>query len=133
MESHIPGWPGFGPPPGTRLDRESAEYHAKRHIESADRFRGGVYQYVHAHHRPAPGVPRGAAHLHFREAANSLRMSQSALSSAVSSLEETLGTQLLERTTRKVLLTPAGARVAMHATRVLRAMDDLIYGAEPEP
>ncbi len=70
-----------------------------------------------------------AAHLHFREAANSLRMSQSALSSAVSSLEETLGTQLLERTTRKVLLTPAGARVAMHATRVLRAMDDLIYGA----
>lgn len=70
-----------------------------------------------------------AAHLHFREAANSLRMSQSALSSAVSSLEETLGTQLLERTTRKVLLTPAGGRVAMHATRVLRAMDDLMYGA----
>ncbi|MFF5211554.1 LysR substrate-binding domain-containing protein [Streptosporangium sp. NPDC000396] len=67
-----------------------------------------------------------ADHLHFREAATSLRMSQPALSSAVSALEETLHTQLLERTTRKVLLTPAGERVAMHAARVLTAVGDLM-------
>ncbi|MEV8638869.1 LysR substrate-binding domain-containing protein [Streptosporangium sp. NPDC051023] len=67
-----------------------------------------------------------ADHLHFREAATSLRMSQPALSSAVSALEETLHTQLLERTTRKVLLTPAGDRVAVHAARVLRAVEDLM-------
>ncbi|WP_031159330.1 LysR substrate-binding domain-containing protein [Streptosporangium roseum] len=67
-----------------------------------------------------------ADHLHFREAAVSLRMSQPALSSAVSALEETLHTQLLERTTRKVLLTPAGDRVAVHAARVLKAVGDLM-------
>lgn len=65
-------------------------------------------------------------HLHFREAAVSLRMSQSALSSAVSALEETLHTQLLERTTRKVLLTPAGERAAAHAARALKAVEDLV-------
>ncbi|GAA2769430.1 LysR substrate-binding domain-containing protein [Nonomuraea dietziae] len=67
-----------------------------------------------------------ADHLHFREAATALRMSQPALSASVSALEEILDTQLLERTTRRVLLTPAGERVAVHATRVLAAVDDLI-------
>lgn len=67
-----------------------------------------------------------AEHLHFREAAFSLRMSQPALSSAVAALEETLHTQLLERTTRKVLLTPAGDRVAVHAAQVLKAVEDLM-------
>ncbi|MFI7535652.1 LysR substrate-binding domain-containing protein [Streptosporangium sp. NPDC049376] len=67
-----------------------------------------------------------ADHLHFREAASALRMSQPALSSAVSALEETLHTRLLERTTRKVLLTPSGERVAVHAARVLKAVEDLM-------
>ncbi|MBG0830930.1 LysR family transcriptional regulator [Planomonospora sp. ID67723] len=67
-----------------------------------------------------------ADHLHFREAASSLRMSQPSLSSAVSALEETLHTRLLERTTRKVLLTPAGEQVAVHATRVLGAVEELM-------
>lgn len=67
-----------------------------------------------------------ADHLHFREAATALRMSQPALSGSVSALEEILDTQLLERTTRKVLLTPAGERVAAHATRVLAAVGDLV-------
>jgi LysR family hydrogen peroxide-inducible transcriptional activator len=56
--------------------------------------------------------------------------SQPALSSAVAALEETLGTQLVERTTRRVLLTPAGERVARHARRVLDALDDLVDEAE---
>ncbi len=67
-----------------------------------------------------------ANHLHFREAAATLRMSQPALSSAVSALEETLETRLLERTTRRVLLTPAGERVSVHAARILAGLDELV-------
>lgn len=67
-----------------------------------------------------------ADHLHFREAAFSLRMSQPSLSGAVSALEEIVDAQLLERTTRRVLLTPAGERMAVHASRVMAAVDDLM-------
>lgn len=67
-----------------------------------------------------------AEHLHFREAALSIRMSQPSLSGAVSALEEILDTQLVERTTRKVMLTPAGERVAVHATKVLAAVSGLM-------
>ncbi|MEO3787791.1 LysR substrate-binding domain-containing protein [Actinocorallia sp. B10E7] len=66
-----------------------------------------------------------AEHLHFREAASVLRMSQPALSGAVAALEDALGTQLLERTTRKVLLTPAGERVARRAAIVMAELDRL--------
>nr|WP_240979357.1 LysR substrate-binding domain-containing protein [Streptomyces sp. HNM0574] len=71
-----------------------------------------------------------AEHLHFREAAGSIGMSQPALSGAVSALEDTLGVQLLERTTRKVLLSPAGERVAARARRVLDTVSDLMEEAE---
>ncbi|WP_232836020.1 LysR substrate-binding domain-containing protein [Actinocorallia populi] len=66
-----------------------------------------------------------AEHLHFREAASALRMSQPALSGAVAALEDSLGTRLLERTTRKVLLTPAGERVARRAATVMAELDRL--------
>ncbi|MFG1850641.1 LysR substrate-binding domain-containing protein [Actinomadura geliboluensis] len=67
-----------------------------------------------------------AEHLHFRDAAAALRMSQPALSGAVAALEDTLGTRLVERTTRKVLLTPAGERVARRAEVVLAELDRLV-------
>ncbi|MFG2002636.1 LysR substrate-binding domain-containing protein [Spirillospora sp. NPDC048911] len=67
-----------------------------------------------------------AEHLHFRDAAAALRMSQPALSGAVAALEETLNTRLVERTTRKVLLTPAGERVARRAEIVLAELDRLV-------
>ena len=67
-----------------------------------------------------------AEHLHFRDAAAALRMSQPALSGAVAALEETLHTRLVERTTRRVLLTPAGERVARRAERVMVELDRLI-------
>lgn len=71
-----------------------------------------------------------AEHLHFREAAADIGMSQPALSGAVSALEEALGVQLLERTTRKVLLTPAGERLAARARTVMEAVGDLVEEAE---
>ncbi|MFD4244169.1 LysR substrate-binding domain-containing protein [Streptomyces sp. NPDC058525] len=71
-----------------------------------------------------------AEHLHFRDAAAAIGMSQPALSGAVSALEEALGVQLLERTTRKVLLSPAGERIAARARVVLEAMGGLLEEAE---
>ncbi|MFF7728189.1 hydrogen peroxide-inducible genes activator [Streptomyces sp. NPDC008001] len=71
-----------------------------------------------------------AEHLHFRDAATALGMSQPALSGAVSALEEVLDVQLLERTTRKVLLSPAGERLAVRARTVLDAVAGLMEEAD---
>lgn len=71
-----------------------------------------------------------AEHLHFRDAAAAIGMSQPALSGAVSALEDVLGVQLLERTTRKVLLSPAGERLAARAKAVLDAVGELMEEAE---
>lgn len=71
-----------------------------------------------------------AEHLHFRDAAAAIGMSQPALSGAVAALEETLGVTLLERTTRKVLLSPAGERLAVRAKAVLEEVGALMAEAE---
>ncbi|WP_037667403.1 MULTISPECIES: LysR substrate-binding domain-containing protein [Streptomyces] len=71
-----------------------------------------------------------AEHLHFRDAAAAIGMSQPALSGAVSALEETLGVTLLERTTRKVLLSPEGERIAVRAKAVLGEVGALLEEAE---
>ncbi|MET8174229.1 hydrogen peroxide-inducible genes activator [Streptomyces clavifer] len=71
-----------------------------------------------------------AEHLHFRDAAASIGMSQPALSGAVSALETALGVQLIERTTRKVLLSPAGERLAVRTGVVLDAVGELMEEAE---
>ncbi|MEV6735830.1 LysR substrate-binding domain-containing protein [Streptomyces sp. NPDC051104] len=71
-----------------------------------------------------------AEHLHFRDAAAAIGMSQPALSGAVSALEEVLGVTLLERTTRKVLLSPAGERLAVRAKAVLEEVGALMEEAE---
>ncbi|WP_299532843.1 hydrogen peroxide-inducible genes activator [uncultured Streptomyces sp.] len=71
-----------------------------------------------------------AEHLHFRDAAASIGMSQPALSGAVSALEEALGVQLIERTTRKVLLSHAGERLASRTGVVLDAMGAFMEEAE---
>lgn len=71
-----------------------------------------------------------AEHLHFRDAAAAIGMSQPALSGAVSALEEALGVTLLERTTRKVLLSPAGERLAVRTKAVLDEVEALMAEAE---
>ncbi|GAA2320350.1 LysR substrate-binding domain-containing protein [Streptomyces kunmingensis] len=71
-----------------------------------------------------------AEHLHFRDAAAAIGMSQPALSGAVSALEETLGVTLLERTTRRVLLSAAGERIAARAKAVLDEVGALMEEAE---
>lgn len=63
--------------------------------------------------------------LHFRRAAERLNLSQPALSAQVAQLEEHLGVLLVERTRRRVLLTPVGREVAERARAILRDVADL--------
>ncbi|MFF1379587.1 LysR substrate-binding domain-containing protein [Streptomyces sp. NPDC058308] len=71
-----------------------------------------------------------AEHLHFRDAAAAIGMSQPALSGAVAALEEALGVKLLERTTRKVLLSPAGERLSVRVKAVLDEVEALMEEAD---
>lgn len=60
--------------------------------------------------------------LSFRQAAETLYMSQPPLSRAIRQLESRLGTPLFERDTHSVALTPAGQRLLPLARRILRLM-----------
>jgi LysR family hydrogen peroxide-inducible transcriptional activator len=60
-----------------------------------------------------------AKHRHFGRAAESCNVSQPTLSSQIRKLEEELGVTLLERTNKRVEMTPVGSRVLVHAQRAL--------------
>lgn len=60
---------------------------------------------------------------HFGRAAERLHMAQPPLSRAIRQLEAALGVDLLERTSRRVALTPAGAAYLHEAREVLGAVD----------
>lgn len=59
----------------------------------------------------------------FSGAATALGVSQSTLSQALAALEAGLGTQWVERSTRRVFLTPQGAELLPHAQAVVEAAD----------
>jgi DNA-binding transcriptional LysR family regulator len=61
-------------------------------------------------------------HLHFRRAAESLHMSQAALSHTIRQLEDEVGTELLVRTTRRVQLTQAGRTFYEYAQRAIQSI-----------
>ena len=61
----------------------------------------------------------------FAEAARQLRRSPASVTRAVSALEERLQTRLLNRTTRSVALTDAGARYLENCRRLLSTYDEL--------
>ena len=60
----------------------------------------------------------------FTGAAHKLGVSKSVVSARVSSLEERLGVRLLQRTTRKLALTPDGLALHEHCARLLATADD---------
>ncbi|WP_062998487.1 hydrogen peroxide-inducible genes activator [Nocardia jinanensis] len=70
-----------------------------------------------------------AEYRHFGTAAARLEVSQPTLSQALASLENGLGLQLIERSTRRVLVTAAGARLLPAATATLEAADRFLSAA----
>lgn len=64
-----------------------------------------------------------ARHRHFTRAAEELHVAQSALSHQIRRLEAELGTELFERTSRRVVPTDAGEAVAARARRVLAEVE----------
>ncbi len=70
-----------------------------------------------------------AEELHFGNAATRLFTSQPALSRAIRSLELDLGASLIERTTRKVTLTPAGQAFLVEAKLAMGQMDHAVQTA----
>jgi DNA-binding transcriptional LysR family regulator len=64
--------------------------------------------------------------LHFGRAAERLHISQSPLSQTIAQFERKLGTRLLDRSSRRVELTPAGEVLLAHARRLLQELDDAI-------
>jgi DNA-binding transcriptional LysR family regulator len=60
----------------------------------------------------------------FTAAASVLEVSKSAVSKRVAALERRLGSRLLQRTTRRLALTPDGARLYERCLQMLRAADE---------
>src|SRR5215468_3088280 len=73
------------------------------------------------------------ADLHgFAPAARKLRLSPSAITRLIAALEDRLGARLLQRTTRSVTLTDAGARYLERARRILADVEEAERAAESE-
>ncbi|MGF1593982.1 MAG: hydrogen peroxide-inducible genes activator [Kiloniellaceae bacterium] len=66
-----------------------------------------------------------ARHGHFGHAADDCAISQPALSMQIKELEETLGTELFERSARQVRLTNFGEQCALRVRSILRSVEEL--------
>lgn len=68
--------------------------------------------------------------MNFTEAAEELYISQSSLSKQIKALENELNVVLFERSTRKILLTPAGKDFAMHADKIFSDYNRMLHNME---
>ena len=66
-----------------------------------------------------------AEHRHFGRAAEACFVSQPTLSTQLKKLEETLGVVLLERSNRRVMLTPEGEKIVQQTQRILVEVNSL--------
>lgn len=78
---------------------------------------------------------QAASELSFRTAARSVALSPAAFGDRIRRLEETLGARLFERSTRRIVLTPEGARLLPQAQRCLEeaaaCRRAIVSGVEP--
>lgn len=85
---------------------------------------------VHREYRPTIAQLRTFATIaefgHFGSAASHLGISQPSLSQALAALEAGLGVQLIERSTRKVIITPIGRTLLPHAQATLENLDTFV-------
>ena len=73
-----------------------------------------------------------AEHGHFGRAAAACHVTQSTLSASIKELENILQASLVDRTKRRVLLTPLGRDIVERARRILRGGEDLVEAARAE-
>jgi LysR family hydrogen peroxide-inducible transcriptional activator len=73
-----------------------------------------------------------AEHGHFGRAAAACHVTQSTLSASIKELENILQASLVDRTKRRVLLTPLGRDIVERARRILREGEDLVEAARAE-
>jgi LysR family hydrogen peroxide-inducible transcriptional activator len=64
-------------------------------------------------------------HGHFGRAAEACRVTQSTLSASIKELESVLQASLVDRTKRRVILTPVGIEAVERARRILKEVEDL--------
>jgi LysR family transcriptional regulator, hydrogen peroxide-inducible genes activator len=70
-----------------------------------------------------------AEHRHFGRAAQACSVTQSTLSASVAELEALLAVPLVDRTTRRVMLTPMGESLVERARQILEATETLVREA----
>jgi DNA-binding transcriptional LysR family regulator len=70
-----------------------------------------------------------ADHGHFGHAAKACNVTQSTLSASIKELENTLQAPLVDRTKRRVVLTPLGREIVERARRILNEGKDLVEAA----
>jgi LysR family transcriptional regulator, hydrogen peroxide-inducible genes activator len=63
---------------------------------------------------------------HFGRAANACHVTQSTLSASIKELEDVLQITLVDRTKRRVVLTPIGLETAKHAHRIVKEVEALV-------
>jgi DNA-binding transcriptional LysR family regulator len=85
--------------------------------------RAGAYQFERVKLHQLRYFVAVAEELHFRRAAERLHMSQPPLSEAIRELEAIVGAELLERSRRRVALTPAGEVLLRDARAVLAELE----------
>lgn len=68
--------------------------------------------------------------LHFGRAAEECNVTQSTLSAGIAELERLLGAELVERSRRKVLLTPLGRETVARARDLLAGAEDLVEAVQ---
>jgi LysR family transcriptional regulator, hydrogen peroxide-inducible genes activator len=73
-----------------------------------------------------------AEHGHFGRAAAACHVTQSTLSASIKELENILQASLVDRTKRRVVLTPLGKQIVERARRILRDGEDLVEAARAE-
>ncbi|MBF8194633.1 LysR family transcriptional regulator [Nonomuraea sp. K274] len=73
-----------------------------------------------------------AEELHFGRAAERHHISQQPFGQYIRRLEREVGTRLFERTSRRVTVTPAGARLVAEARLLLEAVDQLAEHARSD-
>ena len=69
---------------------------------------------------------------HFSRAAAACHVTQSTLSASIKELENILQASLVDRTKRRVVLTPLGREIVERARRILRDGEDLVEAARAE-